>query len=74
MNISNEEFRLNQILKGAANGITKKEILSRFSESKREVIDMLLSEKEEKHDLIVLDDRYFHISNTYALLDPQLLI
>ena len=64
MNISNEEFRLNQILKGAANGITKKEILSRFSESKREVIDMLLSEKEEKHDLIVLDDRYFHISNT----------
>ena len=64
MNISNEEFRLNQILKGAVNGITKKEILSRFSEQKRELIEMILSEKELRHDLIILDDRYFHITNT----------
>ena len=64
MNIVNEEFRLNQILKGAVNGITRNEILSRFSSEKREVIDMLLSDKELRHDIVVLDDKFFHISNT----------
>lgn len=64
MNISNEEFRLNQILKGAADGITRQEILSRFSPEKRDVIEMLLSDKEVSHELIVLDNKYFHINNT----------
>ena len=64
MNIDNEEFRLKRILKQAKDGITKEEILSKFSEEKKDFIDFVLSVELDKYDVIELDNKYIHIDNT----------
>ncbi len=64
MNTNNEEFRLNQILKSASNGITKEEILNLFSEEKRDFIDFLLEKEKNKNTIIEFDGVFYHINNT----------
>ena len=64
MNIDNEEFRLKKILKSAKDGITREEVLSKFSDEKKEFIEFLLSVEIDKYDLIELDQKYIHIDNT----------
>ena len=63
MNTNNEEFRLNQILKSANNGISKEEILKLFAPEKREFIDFIL-ENENNNNIIEVDGLFYHISNT----------
>ena len=64
MNIDNEEFRLKKILKQAKDGITKEEILSKFSDEKKDFVEFLISVELDKYDLIELDNKYIHIDNT----------
>ena len=64
MNTNNEQFRLNQIIRKSSEGISKAEILSHFSETKKEFIEFLLEEGQDKNQLIVIGDKYYHIDNT----------
>jgi hypothetical protein len=64
MNVDNEEFRLKKIIKQAKEGITKEEILSKFSEEKKDFIDFVLSVQLDSYDVIELDGKYIHIDNT----------
>ena len=64
MNIDNEEFRLKKILKSAKEGITREEILSKFSDEKKEFVEFLLSLELDRYDVIELDGKYIHIDNT----------
>ena len=64
MNIDNEEFRLKKILKSAKEGITKEEILAKFSDEKKELVEFLLSVEVDKYTLIELNGKYIHVDNT----------
>ena len=64
MNTDNEKFRLNQIIKKASEGISKKEILSHFSVEKKEFIEFLIEEESSNNKLILINDKYYHIENT----------
>jgi ribonuclease R len=64
MNIDNEEFRFKKIIKSAKDGITREEILSKFSDEKKDFIDFILTVELDKYDVIELDGKYIHIDNT----------
>ena len=74
MNYDNEEFRFKKIIKSAKDGITKEEILSKFSDEKKDFINFILTVELDKYDVIELDGKYIHIDNIGQELFASILL